>query len=113
MPGRVSAPTPLLRYSLSASRAALREIEKKLASLPEEAAQEPRDGEDHITMGNGREHFLLQPLGPQELFFLLLLRKGYRDPSACGEQRRCSPGGLGGVRARLLSGPWGKWQATA
>ena len=50
---------------------ALREVEQKLPPLPEDPAQEARHGEDDMTMRNGLEHFLLQPLGPQELFFLL------------------------------------------
>jgi len=51
-------------------RRALREIEKKLAALPEDSAEEARHGEDNVTMRDRLEHFLLQPLRPQELLLL-------------------------------------------
>jgi len=51
-------------------RAALREVEQKLSPLSEDSAQEARHGEDDVTMRDRLEHFLLQPLRPQELLFL-------------------------------------------
>ena len=51
-------------------RRALREVEKKLAALAEDSAQEARHGEDDVTMRDRLEHFLLQPLRPQELLLL-------------------------------------------
>jgi hypothetical protein len=49
---------------------ALGEVEQKLPPLTEEPAQKARHGEDEMAMGDGREDFLLQPLGPQKLFLL-------------------------------------------
>jgi hypothetical protein len=51
-------------------RRALREIEKKRAALPEDSAEEARHGEDNVMMRDRLEHFLLQPLRPQELLLL-------------------------------------------
>jgi len=51
-------------------RRALREIEKKLATPAEDSAEEARHGEDDVTMRDRLEHFLLQPLRPQELLLL-------------------------------------------
>jgi hypothetical protein len=61
---------PGLRSELSADElgeclgGALGEVEQKLPSLPEDPAQEARHGGEDMTMRNGREHFLLQPLRP-------------------------------------------------
>jgi len=51
-------------------RRALREVEKKLAALAEDSAEEARHGEDNVTVRDRLEHFLLQPLRPQELLLL-------------------------------------------
>jgi hypothetical protein len=51
-------------------RRALREIEKKLAALAKDSAEEARHGEDDVTMRDRLEHFLLQPLRPPELLLL-------------------------------------------
>ena len=51
-------------------RRALHEIEKELASPAEDSAEEAWHGEDNMTMRNRLEHFLLQPLRPQELLLL-------------------------------------------
>ena len=50
---------------------ALGEIEQELTPLAEDSAQQARHGEDDMAMRNGREHFLLEPLRPQELALLL------------------------------------------
>ena len=50
---------------------ALREVEEKLPTLAEDPAQEARHGEDDMTMRNGLEHLLLEPLCPKELTLLL------------------------------------------
>jgi len=39
---------------------ALREVEEKLPTLPEDPPQEAWHGEDEVAMRNGREHLLLQ-----------------------------------------------------
>ncbi len=59
---------------------ALREVEEKLPTLPEDPPQEAWHGEDDVAMRNGREHLLLQPLRPQEL--ALLLARRAKRPSA-------------------------------
>src|SRR6266581_7857992 len=51
--------------------AALGQVEQKLSPLAEDPAQEARHGEDDMTMRHGLEHFLMQPLGPQELLLFL------------------------------------------
>ncbi len=67
---------PRLRSDLSLHvlgdglRRALREIEKELATPAEDSAEEARHGEDDVTMRDRLEHFLLQPLRPQELLLL-------------------------------------------
>jgi hypothetical protein len=57
-------------YSAMVLRRALHEIEKELASPAEDSAEEAWHGEDNMTMRNRLEHFLLQPLRPQELLLL-------------------------------------------
>ena len=59
---------------------ALGEVEQKLPPLAEDPAQEAGHGEDDMTMRDGLEHLLLQPLRPQEL--ALLLARRAKGPSA-------------------------------
>jgi hypothetical protein len=47
------------------------EVEEQLSALSEDPPQEARHGEDDMTMRDGGEDLLLQPLGPQELLLLL------------------------------------------
>jgi hypothetical protein len=62
----------------------LREVEQKLSPLSEDSAQEARHGEDNMPVRHGLEHFLLQPLGPQEL---LLLFAGRAEAPAATRKR--------------------------
>jgi hypothetical protein len=52
----------VLGYGLDGT---LGEVKQELPALAEDPAQEERHGEDDMTMGNGLEHLLLQPLRPQ------------------------------------------------
>jgi hypothetical protein len=62
----------------------LREVEQKLSPLSEDSAQKARHGEDNMPVRHGLEHFLLQPLGPQEL---LLLFAGRAEAPAATRKR--------------------------
>ena len=53
---------------------ALREVEQKLSPLSEDPAEEAQHGDNDVSMRDGRKHFLLQPLGPQELLLFLARR---------------------------------------
>jgi hypothetical protein len=74
-------------------RRALREVEKKLAALAEDSAQEARHGEDDVTMRDRLEHFLLQPLRPQELLLLFACRTEAPAPT----RKRAEHGGPTGA----------------
>jgi hypothetical protein len=67
-----SVRTELLAHVLGeALGGAVRELEEKLSTLAEDAAQQPWHGENDVPMRDGREDLLLQPLRPQELALLL------------------------------------------
>ena len=61
------------------------QVEQQLSPPAEYPSQQPRHGENNVSMRNGRKHFLLQPLGPQEL--LLFLARRAEAPAATRKLR--------------------------
>ena len=63
--------------------AGARELAEQLPPPAEQRAQEARDGEHHMAVRDSQQHFVAQPLGPQEL--LLLLARGAEAAATAGE----------------------------